>query len=277
MAATSTAIYRGQPGASVLAAFPQNPQTSTLNEDLLQIRAASGGSTLALVNYAGTVVGPLPVNPLTLTQVSVTSFAVSNIAFSAGVNTITGTFTGGSSAWVGLQIKLLGCTTPANNGTFTILSANTTTITVTNASGVSEAETATASVFGVSTATYTGTITGGGSNAFVNQNAAVTGFTNATNNISATPITASNTTTFTVLFAGQIAETHAGSATLKLPTTGDRTRIGRFQTNLTAGSTLAQLFANVFDNPANLDIIQVVNEGGNVSYWLDSTGVAHGS
>lgn len=43
-------------------------------------------------------------------------------------------------------------------------------------------------------------------------------------------------------------------------------------------TTVAQAFAAAFPlNPQNLDIIQVINAGGNISYWLDSTGVAHGS
>ena len=43
-------------------------------------------------------------------------------------------------------------------------------------------------------------------------------------------------------------------------------------------SSVAQVFAEAFpNNPSNLDIIQIVNQGGNISYWLDSTGVAHGS
>jgi hypothetical protein len=54
------------------------------------------------------------------------------------------------------------------------------------------------------------------------------------------------------------------------------TRVGAFQTRLTSGTT-AQLFADAFSNPSNQDIIQVINIGGNISYWLDATGVAHGS
>ena len=43
-------------------------------------------------------------------------------------------------------------------------------------------------------------------------------------------------------------------------------------------TTVAQAFASAFPtNPASLDIIQVVNPGGNVSYWLDASGVAHGA
>lgn len=30
-------------------------------------------------------------------------------------------------------------------------------------------------------------------------------------------------------------------------------------------------------NPASLDILQIRNVGGNISFWLDSTGTAHGS
>lgn len=43
-------------------------------------------------------------------------------------------------------------------------------------------------------------------------------------------------------------------------------------------TTVAQAFASAFPtNPQNLDIIQVINAGGNISYWLDVNGVAHGS
>jgi hypothetical protein len=55
------------------------------------------------------------------------------------------------------------------------------------------------------------------------------------------------------------------------------TRIGVFQTNLTSSATTAQLFASAFANPSQLDILQVVNLGLNVHYYLDYLGVAHGS
>jgi len=57
----------------------------------------------------------------------------------------------------------------------------------------------------------------------------------------------------------------------------DNTRLGQFQTTLSSSASVAQLFANAFTNPSNLDIIQVINVGGNVSYWLDFLGVAHGA
>jgi len=59
------------------------------------------------------------------------------------------------------------------------------------------------------------------------------------------------------------------------PTNG--TRIGVFMTNLVGSPTTAQLFANAFDNPLDQDILQVINIGGNVHYYLDYLGVAHGS
>lgn len=55
------------------------------------------------------------------------------------------------------------------------------------------------------------------------------------------------------------------------------TRVGQFQTRLASSATTAQLFADTFANPSLLDILQVVNLGGNISYYLDYLGVAHGS
>ena len=51
-------------------------------------------------------------------------------------------------------------------------------------------------------------------------------------------------------------------------------RIGRYRTSLTSSATTAQLFADVFTNPTNLDIIQVANQGS-VAYYLDYLGAAH--
>jgi hypothetical protein len=57
----------------------------------------------------------------------------------------------------------------------------------------------------------------------------------------------------------------------------NNTRLGQYQSPLAVGATTAQLFATAFSNPSNLDILQVQNFGGNISYWLDFLGVAHGS
>jgi hypothetical protein len=64
------------------------------------------------------------------------------------------------------------------------------------------------------------------------------------------------------------------------PTKG--TRMGVFYAiDLTTGATTAQLFASVWKwnatQGAQADIFQVVNQGGNISYWLDFLGVARGS
>jgi hypothetical protein len=65
------------------------------------------------------------------------------------------------------------------------------------------------------------------------------------------------------------------------PTNG--TRIGQFFTRLGLNAnglpafTLAQVMADTFTNPSLLDIIQVINLGGNISYWWDYLGLAHGS
>ena len=55
------------------------------------------------------------------------------------------------------------------------------------------------------------------------------------------------------------------------------TRIGQFQTTLSSSATTAQLFANAFANPSQLDILQIVNGGLNVHYYLNYQGVATGS
>ena len=55
------------------------------------------------------------------------------------------------------------------------------------------------------------------------------------------------------------------------------TRLGQFATTLASGDTTAHYFANAFSNPSLQDILQIINVGGNVSYYLDYQGVAHGS
>jgi hypothetical protein len=55
------------------------------------------------------------------------------------------------------------------------------------------------------------------------------------------------------------------------------TRIGQFFTRLTSSASTAQLFADAFSNPQQIDIIQVINEGGNIHYNLNYLGVAAGS
>jgi hypothetical protein len=60
------------------------------------------------------------------------------------------------------------------------------------------------------------------------------------------------------------------------PTNG--VRLGQYFTRLNSSATLAALSLDTWtNNPAQEDIIQVINIGGNISYWLDYVLVAHGS
>jgi len=64
------------------------------------------------------------------------------------------------------------------------------------------------------------------------------------------------------------------------PTKG--TRAGTFHAiNSSASSTTAQLFADVWQwnatQGAKADILQSVQIGGNISYWLDFQGISHGA
>jgi hypothetical protein len=67
------------------------------------------------------------------------------------------------------------------------------------------------SVSGTS-ATYTGTITGGGSSALAGQSFQISGFTNAGNNVYIT-VVSSTATTLVATTSSQVNETHAGTAT----------------------------------------------------------------
>lgn len=279
MTATLDALYSqnsSQTGTTVAGAFPQTNPTGLgpQNLDLLQVVTKKGGAALLKVDYAGNVVSGAQ-SGLAITSVSVSSFAISAIAFSGGINTITGTFTGASSAWVGLNIAILGATTSANNGTYVIISANTTTITVANAAGVTEAETATGSVYGVSTATYHGTFSNVPS---AGTAISVAGFTNATNNVTSDAIASATGSTIVVSFAGQIAETASATASISVSiTNGFRIIQQASNFGIADNPSVAQVFTDAFANPSSQDILQVINAGGNIHYYLDHLGVAHGS
>lgn len=59
------------------------------------------------------------------------------------------------------------------------------------------------------------------------------------------------------------------------PTNG--TRLGVFNSTAPSGSTTALFFSTAFTNPSQQDIIQSIQEGGNISYYLSYAGVATGS
>jgi len=70
---------------------------------------------------------------------------------------------------------------------------------------------------------------------------------------------------------------YTGAVTLAPTTPTNGTRIGVFYSRLTTSATLAQLFADAFENLSQQDIIQVQNIGGTISYYLSYAGVATGS
>lgn len=154
---------------------------------------------------------------LTLTSVAASSPGVvtlSSVAASTdGVHSVyTGTVTGGgSNAFAGFTFVVAGFTNAANNGLFGCTASSATTLTLLNLA-VAETHAATASAQ-EGTAVYTGTITGGGSNALAGQSFVIAGFvTNPTNN-GTFLATASSTTTLTLANPDAIAETHAATAT----------------------------------------------------------------
>jgi len=153
---------------------------------------------------------------LVLTAVAASApgvFTLSAVAAAvAGVAVYTGTITGGgSNAFEGYEFTIAGFTTAANNGTFMCTASSATTLTLVNVNAVAETHAGTAQAI-IGTAVYTGTITGGGSNALAGQTFLVAGFAGANNN-GTFVATASSTTTLTLENGIAIAETHAGTAT----------------------------------------------------------------
>lgn len=127
----------------------------------------------------------------------------------------TGTFTSGANnGLVGVNVTIAGFVNGGNNGVFPVLASTATTITVTNASGITETHAATATTLLITsvanasggTTVYTGTITGGGSNAYANLKFTISGFVNGVNN-GTFVCTASTTTTITLKNALGVSET----------------------------------------------------------------------
>lgn len=218
MAATSYAVLGQYAGSSWDAAFPQTPQTASLNQDLIHIRN-EGNQVLAVVNHAGAVSGgsisslvltSVSVASLVLTAVSVATLTLTSVVGSTGV--YTGTITGGgSNAFAGKSVIIAGFSTGGNNGTFVVTGSSTTTITVTPTTQADETHAGTAGIVGVTLVTYTGTITGGGTSAFAGKSALIAGFTTSANN-GTFLLTDSSTTTLVTTLTAQVAETHAGTA-----------------------------------------------------------------
>ena len=154
--------------------------------------------------------------PLVLTAVAadvLVPYTLTAVATSAnGLAVYTGTITGGgSNAFVGREFTITGFAGATNNGSFECSASTATTLTLTNVAAVAETHAGSAQD-DTAVAVYTGTITGGGSNAFAGQDFVIAGFTNAANNGTFTA-TASSTTTLTLSNTAAVAETHAATAT----------------------------------------------------------------
>jgi hypothetical protein len=277
MAATQNAMYQLQPGSALSTAFPQvvaEPQ----NLDLIQI-VGQGDALLAKVTSTGLVVGGLSGTALVLTQAAVNSFVATSVVAATGV--YTGVFTGGAAnAFVGKTVVFSGFVNSGNNVSGVITASSGTTITIAITTQVNESgATAAALVVGVTQVTFTGSITGGGSNLLAGRSVAVAGFAAASggNNGTFSVISSNGTTLVALASATSLNETHAGTATLAGVTGTNGTRVGVFYTNLPATASIAALFASAFSNPSQQDILQIINLGGNVSYYLNYQGVATGS
>jgi hypothetical protein len=136
-------------------------------------------------------------------------------ASSAAVNgftTVTGTITGGASnAFEGRLFSIAGFVNAGNNGIFECASSSATGLVLISTTGVAETHAGTAQDQ-TAVAVYTGTITGGGSNAFAGFDFVVAGFVGANNN-GTFIATASSATTLTLTNPAATAETHAATAT----------------------------------------------------------------
>lgn len=185
------------------------PSTFQLNPQIVDASNAQvpTGTALVLTSVASSSVGVL-----TLTSVA----APTDGSHAVYTGTITG---GGSNAFAGYQFAVTGFTNAVNNSPtqpfgldLLCTASTTTTLTLINASAVAETHAATATAV-EGTAVYTGTITGGGSNALAGQSFVIAGFVATATNNGTFIATASSTTTLTLANPAAVAETHAATAT----------------------------------------------------------------
>jgi hypothetical protein len=197
---------------------PANSTTPGYNNVFLSLSGADGPTTFQLDPNLEDIAGNeiTPGTAFVLTAVAASSIGVLTLSAAAaasnGLTVYTGTITGGgSNAFAGDTFTIAGFDNAANNGVFIATASTTTTLTLENANGVADTHAATATPE-QGTAVYTGTITGGGSNAFAGQTFVVAGFTGANNN-GTFIATASSGTTLTLANDVATAETHAATAT----------------------------------------------------------------
>lgn len=147
---------------------------------------------------------------LTAAAAPAAALVLTSVDTASGGNSVYhGTITGGAAnALAGQTFLVAGFTTSANNGTFLCTASSATLLTLANAAGAAETHAGTAQT---QDSVYTGTITGGGSNAFAGRTFVITGFATSANNGTFACVQ-SSTTTLTLANASAVNETHAGNA-----------------------------------------------------------------
>jgi hypothetical protein len=231
--------------------------------------------------------GPVTANDATTftvartTQVDETAVGVAGVVGLTAV-TYTGTITGGATptnAYLGKSTILAGFAAGSGiNNVTAIPSASTaTTIVVPFTAQIAETHAGTAQVAGVSTTSYAGTITDGGTNNLAGSTAVFAGFAASTGANNLTAVILSNTTTAIVVrTTAQVNETHAGTAAISLAYVPGGSRIGTFKSRLDNTASRAAVFADAFTNLALQDIIQVVSPAGqSVVSYVDYLGISH--
>jgi trimeric autotransporter adhesin len=237
--------------AKIAVAGNINPANTTpgYNNVFLSLAGTDGPTTFQLEPNLEDIAGNeiTPGTPLVLTAVAASSIGVLTLSAAAaaanGVTVYTGTITGGgSNAFAGDTFTIAGFDNAANNGVFIATASTTTTLTLENAFGVADTHAATATPE-QGTAVYTGTITGGGSNALAGQTFVVAGFTGANNN-GTFIATASSTSTLTLANDIATAETHAATATSQ-EVTNALTYVAYGARNVSTGSPNGAVVATV--------------------------------
>lgn len=200
---------------------PGGPPRTNPADVLLSLTGANGYPTTFQLDPVLQDAGNNPIavgTSFTLTAAAAetpAAYTLTSVAASSGQSPITAVYTGtitsgGSNAYEGRLFVITGFTNAVNNGEWLCTASTTTTLTLRNGLAVAETHAGSAQDQTASTV-YTGTITGGGSNAFKGFDFTVAGFTNAVNNGTFTAL-ASNTTTLTLANVAGVAETHAGTA-----------------------------------------------------------------
>jgi len=201
---TNRLTLQRRPGLVAFAVSPYRYPTQPLYSYSFQL---SNGTIRLIVDTQST--GPSVSETLTSVTASVNGAAV-----------YTGTITGGASNGLrGSSFTVSGFVNSANNGVFACTASTATTLTLANTSAVSETHAGVAATIVLTsvanasggTTVYTGTITNGGSNAFVGMKFLIAGFTSNANN-GTFVVTASSTTTLTLANANGVSETANATA-----------------------------------------------------------------